>query len=139
MKFLGGNRDYPDDLPTRDIGPDRLIGHSSNHSEIGIPISTPQDNRSRYITNSLSKYRTRWEMLLYFPAANKLLAQALFILSIGMSAVFPLMEKKSLQLTTYQGQTITDRQVHRIMPYHCVINLITGRMAAGLLRVLPPV
>ena len=48
-KFLGGNRDYPDDLPTRDIGPDRLIGHSSNHSEIGIPISTTQDNRSRYI------------------------------------------------------------------------------------------
>merc|ERR1719510_1924901 len=39
-----------DDLPTRDIGPDRLIGHSSNHSEIGIPISTPQDNRSRYVS-----------------------------------------------------------------------------------------
>lgn len=45
-----GNRDYPDDLPTRDIGPDRLIGHSSNHSEIGIPISTTQDNRSRYVS-----------------------------------------------------------------------------------------
>ena len=45
--FAAGARDYQDDIPTRDIGPDRLIGHSSNHSEIGLPISTSNDNRSR--------------------------------------------------------------------------------------------
>ena len=45
--FAAGVRDYQDDIPTRDIGPDRLIGHSSNHSEIGLPISTSNDNRSR--------------------------------------------------------------------------------------------
>jgi len=45
-----GIRDYPDDVPTRDLGPDRLIGHGSNHSEIGLPISTANDNRSRYVS-----------------------------------------------------------------------------------------
>ena len=48
LSFIAGSRDYPDDVPTRDVGPDRLMGHSSNHSEIGIPIATTQDHRSRY-------------------------------------------------------------------------------------------
>lgn len=45
--FIAGVRDYQDDIPTRDVGPDRLIGPGPNHSEIGLPISTVNDNRSR--------------------------------------------------------------------------------------------
>ena len=38
-----------DDIPTRDVGPERLGQSLSSHSELGIPIHPPPDNRSRYI------------------------------------------------------------------------------------------
>ena len=54
---------FHDHIPTRDFGPDRLMGNSSmasscNHSELGIPLHPPaSDNRgaSRYVNQMKSQ------------------------------------------------------------------------------------
>ena len=44
-------RDYSEDIPTRDVGPDRLGHGIAAHAELGIPIAPTQDsNRSRYVS-----------------------------------------------------------------------------------------
>ena len=123
------SRDYSDDLPTRDVVPDRL-GQVPSHSELGIPIAPTQDNRSRYI---LYIFYIPLRCLILKAGLNSNTIIHLPLLNLGLSVGFPLTGKIFLApIIWYQTTTID----HPSLTSSYIINPLAGKIVAGHLQAL---